>query len=54
MSSSVHFDNKGKDILIFGEGPTQGLDDIILTAERKYPINFRQSGKRLICIKSTL
>ena len=35
MSSSVHVDNKGKDILILGEGPTQGLDDIILTTEAK-------------------
>ena len=25
MNSSVHIDNKGKDILILGEGPTQGL-----------------------------
>ena len=25
MSSSVHADNKGKDILIFGSGPTHGL-----------------------------
>ena len=32
MSSSVHVDNKGKDILILGEGPTQGLDDTTLTA----------------------
>ena len=28
MSSSVHIDNKGKDILILGEGLAQGLDDI--------------------------
>ena len=27
MSSSGHIDNKNKDILILGEGPTQGLDD---------------------------
>ena len=27
MSSSVHVDNKVKDILILREGPTQGLDD---------------------------
>ena len=40
MSSSVHVDNKEKDILILGEGPTQGLDDTTLTAEAKYPINF--------------
>ena len=45
MSSSVHFDNKGRDILVLGEVPTQGLDDMTLTAEAKYPINFKQSGK---------
>ena len=28
MSSSVHVDNKGKEILILGKGPTQGLGDI--------------------------
>ena len=32
MSSSGHVDNKKKDILILGEGPTQGLDDTTLTA----------------------
>ena len=26
MSSSVNIDNKNKDILIFGKGPTQGLE----------------------------
>ena len=45
MSSSVHVDNKGKDILILGEGPTQGLDKTILIAEAKYPISFTESGK---------
>ena len=27
MSSSVYVDNKNKDILVLGEGITQGLDD---------------------------
>ena len=40
MRSSVHIDNKKKDILIFGFGPTQGLDDIASTAEAQYSINF--------------
>ena len=31
---SVHVNNKKKNVLIFGEGPTQGLDDTILTAEK--------------------
>ena len=48
MSSFVHIDNKGKVILIFGEGPTQGLDDTTLTAEAKYPINFVQPIKRFV------
>ena len=53
MSSSVHVDNKGKDILNFGERATQGLDDTTLTAEAKYSIDFTQSEKKN-CIKSTL
>ena len=47
MSSSVHVDNKRKDILILGEGPTQRLNHT-LTAEAKYPINFTQSRKRFV------
>ena len=39
-SSSIHIHNKGKDILILGEGPTQGFAVTTLTAEAKYPINF--------------
>ena len=48
MSSPVHIDNKNKDILILGEGPTQGLDDMTLTAEAIYPINFTQPSKRFV------
>ena len=40
MSSYMHIDNKGKDILILREGSTYGLNDSTLTAEEKYPINF--------------
>ena len=47
MSSYVHVNNKGKDILTLGERPTHGLDDITLTAEAKYPIHFTLSGKYL-------
>ena len=46
MSSSVHIDNKGRDTLILGEGPTQELNDTTLTAEAKYAINFTQLRKR--------
>ena len=48
MSSSVPMDNKNKDILILGEGPTQGLDDTTLTAEAIYPIHFTQPNKRFV------
>ena len=47
MSSFVHVDNKKKDILILDEGPTQGLDNKTLTAEKKYSINFTASWKKL-------
>ena len=33
-------------MLILAEGPTQGLDDMTLTAEAKYTINFTQPNKR--------
>ena len=34
MSFSAHIDNKKKDILVLGIGPTQGLEHA-LTAEKK-------------------
>ena len=48
MSSYVHIDNKNKDIIILGEEPTQGLNDITLTTEEKYPISFTQPRKRFL------
>ena len=48
MSSSVHIDNKNKNILILAEGPTQELNYTSLTAEVKYPINFTQPNKRFV------
>ena len=43
MSSFVHTDIKGKDILIFVKGPTQGLSHT-LTAETQYSINLTRPG----------
>ena len=40
MTSSLDIDNKNKDFLILGKGPTQGLDDATLTSEAKYSVNF--------------
>ena len=48
MSSSVHFDNNVKYIVISGEEPTQRSDDTILTTEASYLINFTRSGKRFV------
>ena len=48
MSSSVHIDNKRKDILILDEGRIQELDGTTLTAKAKYHINSTQSGKRFV------
>ena len=39
MGSSTEIDNKGKDILILGKGPTQGLGQHSLPAEKMYSIN---------------
>ena len=49
MSSSIHIDNKKKDILILGRGPTQGLESI-LTAEKMYSINFAEKNKKFCLI----
>ena len=45
MSTSIHNDNKKKDILVLGGGPTQGLESI-LTAEKMYSINFTVTKKK--------
>ena len=42
MTSSVRIGNKGKDILLLGEEPTQGINDTTLTAKDIYPNNFTQ------------
>ena len=39
MSYSAHIDNKKKDILVLGKGPTKGLEHT-LTAEKMYSIDF--------------
>ena len=41
MSSSAHIDNKKKNILVSGTGPTQGLE-YALIAEKIYSINFTE------------
>ena len=45
MSFSTHIDNKKKDILVLGIGPTQGLEHT-LAAEKMYSINFTVTKKK--------
>ena len=51
MTSSTKIDNRKKDILILGKGPTQGLEHT-LSAEKTYSINFAKHNKKfcLSCI----
>ena len=44
ISSSKKTDNRKKDILILGKGPTQGLE-LTLSAEKMYSINFTKNKK---------
>ena len=48
MNSSIHIDNNGKYILIVGKGPTQGLGENSLTAEKMYSINFTLTKKEIL------
>ena len=41
MSSSSHIDNKKKDILVLGKGPTQGLEHL-LPEKKMCSINFTE------------
>ena len=47
MRTSIHIDNKKKDILVIGRGPTQELEST-LTAEKMYSINFTVTKKEIL------
>ena len=49
MSSSTKTDNRKKDILIVGKGPTQGLEST-LSAEKTYSINFTKKKNTKSCL----
>ena len=49
MNLSVLVDNKKKDTLIVGFGPTQELDHTALIAEADYSINFSRLNRK-ICL----
>ena len=47
MSSSTKIDNRKKDILSLGRGPTQGLENK-LSAEKIYSINFTKTIQNFV------
>ena len=47
MGSSVHANNKNKNILILGKGQIKGLDNTTLTTKAGYSINFSRSKKKI-------
>ena len=47
MSSSTKIDNRKKDILILGKGPTQGLEST-LSAEKMYSTNFTKKIQNFV------
>ena len=47
-SSSVHIDNKKKDILILSKDPTYGLDQTTSSAKKEYSIIFTEQNKSFV------
>ena len=47
MSSSVHANNRTKNVLVLGKDFVQGLDNITIYAEKFYSINFTKNNKKL-------
>ena len=45
MTYSAYIDNKKKDIIVLGKGPTQGSEHT-LTSEKMYSINFTLTKKK--------
>ena len=46
MSSSVHANNKTRNILVLGKDFVQGLDSTTIYAEKLYSINFTENNKK--------
>ena len=46
MNSSTKIGNKGKDTLILGKSPIQGLGEHSLSAEKMYSINFTKTNTK--------
>ena len=48
MSSSVHIDNKKKDIFIFGTGPAQRLNDTTLKQRLNIQLIFQDQTENFV------
>ena len=46
-SSSYHADNRKKNVLLFGQAPTDDINDSVGTAEKKFSINFSEAKKKI-------
>ena len=46
MSSSIHANNKTKNILVLGKDFVQGLGNTTIYAEKLYSINFTENNKK--------
>ena len=48
MSSSVHANNRTKNILLLGKDFVQGLDNTSIYAGKKYSINFTEKIRNFV------
>ena len=46
MSSSIHVNNKTRDILVLGKDFIQGIDGTTINAEKMYSTNFTVANKK--------
>ena len=44
----MHTDYRKKDVLVLGEGPTDGLDNTVITGEAKHSVDITKSRKKTV------
>ena len=54
MSSSVHANNKTKNILVLAKDFIQGLDNTTIYAEKLYSINFTKTNTKFCLMEQTV
>ena len=48
MTNPIHANKETKNILVLGEGVTQGFDNTALTTEKMYSINFIKTNTKFV------